>query len=240
MNRNALITGASKRIGRAMAEHLAAKGWNLVVHYNTSPGEAQELAAALSGKYPGQVFKTAGANFLNLGETQTLVATAIQKLGNLNLLVNNASVFEPGNISETPPELFDRQFAINFRAPFVLMQNFKNLCNEGNIVSLVDARITSNKPGYAAYTLSKKTLWKLTKMSAVEFAPAIRVNAIAPGLTLPPAGKGEDYLNRLAQNIPMKKTSGIEPVLKCLDFILENEHLTGQLLFADGGENLIK
>ena len=102
----------------------------------------------------------------------------------------------------------------------------------------MDTRITSNKSNFAAYSLSKKALWEFTKMAALELSPKIRINAIAPGVTLPPEDEDENYLNNLAQNIPMKKPGGIEPILQSVDFILENNHLTGQLLFADGGENL--
>jgi pteridine reductase len=97
-----------------------------------------------------------------------------------------------------------------------------------------------NKSDYSAYSLSKKGLWEITKMAALEFAPDIRVNAIAPGVALPPEGKDESYLTKLAENTPMKMPGGVEPILKSIDFILENEHLTGQLLFTDGGENLGK
>ena len=102
----------------------------------------------------------------------------------------------------------------------------------------MDTRITTNKSNYAAYTVTKKALWELTKMAALEFAPGIRVNAIAPGATLAPIGKGEEYLNNLAKKIPMQKPGGFDPILKSLDYILANSHLTGQLMFADGGENL--
>jgi NAD(P)-dependent dehydrogenase (short-subunit alcohol dehydrogenase family) len=118
------------------------------------------------------------------------------------------------------------------------MRDFANHCKFGNIINFVDTRITKNKSNFAAYSLSKKGLWELTKMAALEFAPEIRVNAIAPGVTLPPEDKDEKYLWNLAENIPMKKPGGLKPILNSLDFILENDHLTGQLLFADGGENL--
>lgn len=222
-----------------MAEHLASKGWNIIIHYNQSPIQATELVAELATKYPSQNFRSLQANLSDTVEVENIISSGIKVLGDLDLLINNASSFEPGFIAETSDDLLDRQFAVNFKAPFSLMSGFKNSCKEGNIINIVDTRITSNLANYAAYTLSKKMLWELTKMAAVEFAPEIRVNAIAPGLTLPPAGKDENYLNRLAQKIPMKKPGGIEPVLKCLDFILENSNLTGQLLFADGGENLI-
>jgi NAD(P)-dependent dehydrogenase (short-subunit alcohol dehydrogenase family) len=106
------------------------------------------------------------------------------------------------------------------------------------IINFTDTRIVNNKSNYAAYSLSKKALWEMTKMTALELAPHIRVNAIAPGLTLSPEGKGNDYLWKLAANIAMKRPGGLYPILKSLDYILDNDYLTGQLLFCDGGENL--
>ena len=155
-------------------------------------------------------------------------------------MVNNASVFDGSFLKKTSPELFDKQLDVNLKAPFFLMRDFANYCKKGNIINFVDTRITTNKSDFAAYSLSKKGLWEITKMAALEFAPEVRVNAIAPGVTLPPEDKDENYLEKLAQNIPMRKPGGVEPILKSIDYILENDHLTGQLLFADGGEKLGK
>jgi pteridine reductase len=238
MNRNALITGASRRIGKAIAEHLAGMGWSLIIHYNRSAGEAPALAKELSERYPAQKFAILKADLSVTDELETLVARSIRELGDLELLINNASVFDPGTIAATSADLFDFQIRVNLRAPFLLMRDFRNLCKQGNIINLADTRITGNQSGYAAYTLSKKALWELTRMAALEFAPDIRVNAIAPGVTLPSAYQEEEDFLRMAERIPMKRPGGLEPILKSLDFILDNDHLTGQLLFADGGENL--
>jgi NAD(P)-dependent dehydrogenase (short-subunit alcohol dehydrogenase family) len=238
MKQTALITGASKRIGKALAEHLAEKGWNVAVHFNSSGSLANKLVSELSAKYQGQKFAIFKTNLSEMTEVQMLISNVISDFGKIDLLINNASVFDASYLKKTSMELFDSQFNVNLKAPFFLIRDFANLCKTGNIVNFVDTRITSNKSNFAAYSLSKKALWELTKMAALELAPSIRVNAIAPGVTLPPDDKDENYLQNLAQNIPMKKPGGIEPIIKSLDFILENNHLTGQLLFADGGENL--
>ena len=238
MNQTALITGGSKRIGRAITEHLAKKGWNVIIHYNHSAETAIALVQDLSSKYPKQLFSSVTANLANSHEVLSLIPNIVEKRGPFDLLVNNASVFNKGDFKETSEELFDTQMNVNFKAPFFLMRDFANYCKKGNIINFVDTRITNNKSDYAAYSLSKKALWESTKMAALRFAPKIRVNAIAPGVTLAPADEGEEYLQKLAQTIPMKKPGGVEPIIKSINFILENDHLTGQLLFADGGENL--
>jgi pteridine reductase len=238
MNNTALITGASKRVGKALAEHLAAKGWNIIIHFNFSEKSALQLENVLRKKYPQQKFGRAKANFSVENEVERLIPLVVSEFGPFDLLVNNASVFNPGYLKETDAKLFDSQMNVNLKAPFLLIRDFAKNCKKGNIINFVDTRITTNKSNFAAYSLSKKGLWELTKMAALEFAPEIRVNAIAPGVSLPPEDKDEEYLWNLAESIPMKKPGGLAPILKSLDFILENDHLTGQLLFADGGENL--
>ncbi len=238
MNRTALITGAAKRIGKALAEHLAEKGWNIAMHFNTSESAAGKLADQLSKKYSRQKFKIFKAELDEESDVTALIPNVLAEFGEIQLLVNNASVFDKGYLKETSISLYDKQMNVNLRAPFILISTFANHCKKGNVINFVDTRVTSNKSNFTAYSLSKKALWELTKMAALELAPDIRVNAIAPGVTLAPEDKDEIYLQSLAQKIPMKKPGGLEPIIKSVDYILENDHLTGQLLFADGGENL--
>ncbi len=235
----ALITGAAQRIGKAMAEHLAARGWDIAIHYNQSVVKAAELARQLSEEHPGQRFMTFQADLLDDRETELLLPDVIEKMGKPALLINNASLFDPNTLAATSTAFFDQQITVNLKAPFILMREFINRCGEGLVINMADTRITSNQQGFAAYSLAKKSLWELTKMAAAAFGPDIRVNAIAPGLTLAPAGKGEAYLQKLAENIPLKRPGGIQPILDALDYILKNDYLTGQLLFCDGGQHLV-
>ena len=235
----ALITGAAQRIGRAMSEHLASQGWSLAIHCNRSKKDATALSHSLSQQFPDQAFMVFKADLSVNHEVENLVPEIIRKIGKPELLINNASVFEPGNLAQTSSLFFNRIIQVNLNAPFLLSRDFAILCKKGIIINFVDTRIVTHQSNFAAYTLSKKMLWELTKMGAMEFGPEIRVNAIAPGLTLPPEGKNEDYLLNLAGKIPMKRPGGVLPLLQALDYILTNDYLTGQLLFCDGGENLI-
>jgi NAD(P)-dependent dehydrogenase (short-subunit alcohol dehydrogenase family) len=162
----------------------------------------------------------------------------VEEMGKNDLMINNASAFKPAKLKSTTTSLLNHQMNVNFMAPFILSRVFASSFSSGIIVNFADTRIVNNQSEFAAYSISKKALWELTKMAALEFGPGIRVNAIAPGLTLPPGDKGEDYLLKLAGKIAMKRPGGLDPVLKSLDFILNNDYLTGQLLFCDGGENL--
>ena len=238
MNKTALITGAAKRIGKAMASHLASQGWNIAIHYNSSDVEASLFRNELIAAYPNQQFELFKADLNVADEVELLIPKVIEKMSGLELLINNASVFEPARLAETTTVFFDRQMNVNLKAPFILMRDFVQTLKSGVIINFVDTRIVTNQSKFAAYSISKKALWETTKMAALEFGPEIRVNAIAPGLTLPPEEKSEDYLWKLSEKIAMKRPGGLDPILKSLDYILNNDYLTGQLLFCDGGENL--
>lgn len=238
MTKTAFITGAAKRVGKAISLHLAAQGWNIALHYNSSESEAVLFQNELKSLFPNQQFELFRANLNNTNEVESLIAQVVQAMQNIDLLINNASVFEKGNFANTDTDFLDRQMNVNFKAPFILIRDFARLIKKGLIINFVDTRIVNNKSNFAAYSLSKKALWELTKMAALELGPHIRVNAIAPGLTLAPEEKGDDYLMKMAENIAMKRPGGLDPIMKSLDYILNNDYLTGQLLFCDGGENL--
>jgi NAD(P)-dependent dehydrogenase (short-subunit alcohol dehydrogenase family) len=238
MERTALITGGSKRLGRAFTEYLAGAGWNVIIHFNSSFTEVTELVKELKKRYPLQKFSALQADLTVASETETLIPKAVSEFGKIDLLINNASVFLPAHIVETTADLFDIHFNIHVRTPFFLIKAFAKHCKKGNVINIIDTRISSNKSDYAAYSLSKQGLWNLTKMAAFELAPEIRVNAIAPGIILPPEGKDMNYLRELADNVPMKRPGDVDSVLKSMDFILENDYLTGQIIYADGGQNI--
>ena len=238
MTKTAFITGAAKRVGKAISLHLAAQGWNIAIHYNSSETEAVSLQDELKSSFPHQQFELFRANLNHTDEVENLIPQVMQAMQNIDLLINNASVFDRGTFANTDTGFLDLQMNVNFRAPFILTRDFARLVKKGLVINFADTRIVNNKSNFAAYSLSKKALWEMTKMAALELGPNIRVNAIAPGLTLPPEEKGDDYLWKMAGNIAMKRPGGLYPVLKSLDYILDNDYLTGQLLFCDGGENL--
>lgn len=234
-----LITGSAKRIGKELALHLAKQSWNLALHYNTSKGEAIALRDYLKAIYPNQIFKVFCCNLSDEFACESLISEVYKEMGNINVLINNASVYTPKSIKETSLDLLNEQMNINFKAPFVLMRDFANICKSGVIVNFLDTRISKFLSEYAAYSLSKITLSHLTQMGALEFGPNIRVNGIAPGPTLAPCDAEANYLEDKASNTPMKIPGGILPILKSIDYILDNNSLTGQILYCDGGEHLI-
>jgi NAD(P)-dependent dehydrogenase (short-subunit alcohol dehydrogenase family) len=237
--KNALVTGAVKRLGKKISEQLADKGFNIALHYNSSKKEALDLQAKLIDLYPNQQFKIFQCDLSNELDLEQLMDKVMNYFNRLDLLVNNASVFDPGIIRETNSYLFNSQINVNLKAPFILSRDFVLNNKSGLIINMLDTRISGYSNSHAAYSISKVGLAHLTKMMALECGPDFRVNGIAPGATLPPEGKGLDYLENLALKTPMKLPGGVKPILQSLEYILENENLTGQILYCDGGEQLL-
>ncbi|WP_372751823.1 SDR family NAD(P)-dependent oxidoreductase [Labilibaculum sp.] len=238
-NKTALITGAAKRIGKSIAMHMAKNGFDIAIHYNSSKNDAIALQAFLMETYPDQKFKIFKCNLSRINDVETCMDKVLLHFEKIDVLVNNASVFDSGVIQETSVELLQNQMNVNLMAPFILCRDYAMNSQIGVIINLLDTRITTYSSSHAAYSLSKVAFAHLTKMSALEFSPAIRVNGIAPGATLPPENRGQSYLNKMAERTPMKEAGGILPILQSLDYILDNQNLTGQILFCDGGEQLL-
>jgi len=239
MAKVALITGSAVRLGHEIAQHLAKKGWDIALHYRSSTKEVSDVEAELKSDFPEQRFYAFQADLGDINQAQKLIKQVIKKFGELNLLINSASVFEPSSFKETSADSLIRHSQVNFVSPFLLMRDFANSMANGQIINIADTRITKNKSDFFAYSISKKSLWELTKMAALELAPHFRVNAIAPGAILAPAGKDRHYLEKVADLTPMKTPSGVISILKSIDYIIGNEDLTGQLIFCDGGAQLL-
>lgn len=230
----ALVTGGAKRIGRAISLGLASMGYDIALHYSaTDP--ADTMAAIKTHGVKCEAFQ---CDFTDGKAVLQLMARVKESLPGLGLLVNNASIFERSTIRETGAADFDRHLAVNFKAPYFLSRDFQSYFGKGHIINIIDSKVLQNASPYAAYLLSKKALKDFTLMAAKEFAPATRVNAVAPGLILPPAGLDEDYLERRAEGIPLKRTGSPADVFSAVRFLIENNFITGQILYIDGGENL--
>ncbi len=238
MAKVALITGSAVRIGREISHHLAIQGWNLALHYNSSSSEVTDFATLLQKNFPDQHFYIFKADLGDISQSSLLINRVIDQFGTLDLLINNASVFEASTLKKTTNDLFKQQTVVNYMTPFVLIRDFANKSNTGQVINMVDTRISNNKYDFFAYSLSKKVLTELTKMAALELAPKFRINAIAPGAAIAPVGKDNAYLEKIALNTPMKVPSGINPILKTIDYIIDNQDLTGQIIYCDGGSHL--
>ena len=232
----ALVTGCAKRIGRAIALTLARKGYDIAIHYNHSRQEADTLAEEIQAL--GRTSRIYQADLTEDEDILNLLPRVKADDLPLELLVNNASVFEPATIRETELELFDSHWAANFKAPYFLSRDFARLYRKGNIINLVDTRVANNDFAYAAYALTKKALAELTKMAALELAPDIRVNGVCPGFILLPPGADANAIEKIKQKVPLNRQGYVEPIEQAVEYVLDNDFVTGQLLFVDGGEHL--
>lgn len=237
--RAALVTGAAKRLGRAMAEDLGALGFAVAVHYNVSRREAEQVVAAVKAR--GAKAVALKADLANEREVKSLIARAAKALGPLGVLVNNASTFERDEALTATRASWDFHIEPNLRAPFVLAQDFaRQLPNkaEGAIVNLLDQRVWSLTPHFVSYTVSKYGLWGLTQTLALALAPRIRVNGIGPGPTLPSPRQTQAQFLRQFQSMPLGRGATPAEVCAALRYILGARAMTGQMIALDGGQHL--
>lgn len=237
--KGALVTGAAKRIGRALALDLAAAGYRVAVHYHRSADEAEALAQEIRAS--GGQAVAIGCDLSKESETQGLIARAAAAIGPLGLLVNNASVFEYDDLESATRASWDLHLETNLRAPLVLSQGFvENLPAEasGLIVNVIDARVLHPTPRHLSYTLSKAALWSLTQSLAAALAPRVRVNAIGPGPVLPSAGQSEAEFEARCAGLPLKRPAAPAEIAAALRLLIAAKSMTGQMIALDGGDHL--
>ncbi len=244
----ALVTGAGRRLGRAMALHLARRGHHVAVHYATSADAAEGVVAEIAAM--GRRGVALQADLLDEDAVQQLVPRASEALGTLTVLVNNASIFEHDNVRTATRESWDRHIESNLRAPFVLIQRFAEQVPEpgtdaagepvarGMVVNMIDQRVRKLTPEFMSYTVAKMGLWALTQTAAQALAPAVRVNAIGPGPTLQGARQSADHFARQRAATLLKRGAGPEDVTAALSYFLDAPAVTGQLICVDGGQHL--
>ena len=235
LGKTALVTGAARRIGRQIAIALAKAGTNVVIHYRRSAEEAESLRTELIQL--GVKAWLVRADFENL-EINTLFKDAVQYAGSIDFLVNNASSFVPRTVEDIEFTQLMRDLQVNAWSPFALSREFARHFGQGKIVNLLDTRVLGYDRSHMAYILSKKLLLAFTEIMAIEFAPRVTVNAVAPGLILPPEGKDEGYLDKLAPGIPLEKHGGSGDVSDAVLYLLGSGFVTGQVLYVDGGRHL--
>ncbi len=235
----ALVTGAARRIGRALALDLAKQGYAVAVHYNRSGAAAAELVDLIR-RNGGRAIGLA-ADLGREKEVQVLLPRATRALGPLGLLVNNAAVFDYDDIASADSDSWQAHLEPNLRAPLVLTQVFADglpAAQGGLVVNMIDSRVLSPTPHHLSYTLSKAALWSLTQSLAQALAPRIRVNAIGPGPVLPPLGQTEAQFESRCQRLPLGRPASLEEICAALRFLIAAKSVTGQMLALDGGNHL--
>ncbi|MEW2912991.1 SDR family oxidoreductase [Leisingera sp. JC11] len=245
----ALVTGAGRRLGRAMALELAAQGCDVAVHYASSADAAEETAAQIRAM--GRQAVPLAADLLEEAQAQALVPRAAAALGGpVTCLVNNASVFEHDTLATATRSSWDRHMGSNLRAPFVLLQAMAaqevaleaDAAGEprawGLAVNMIDQRVRKLTPEFMSYTLAKSALWTLTRTAAQALAPRIRVNAIGPGPTLQGPRQSEEQFARQRKSTILQRGADAGDVTAALSYLLRAKAVTGQMICVDGGQHL--
>ncbi|NQT26057.1 SDR family oxidoreductase [candidate division KSB1 bacterium] len=236
MKQVALITGGAKRIGKAIAIALAERGFDIALHYQNSEKAAEETASDI--RKLGVECVLFRCDLSDMQAVSELIPSVQNTLGQCDLLVNNASIFERAPLLETSLELMERTIQINLKAPIVLSKAFAKDGNQGHIINLLDTKITVDRSPYFIYTLTKKAIHDFTRMAAVELGPHIRVNGIAPGLILPSVDSSPEDFERMGEKTPLQMTGDPSNIIQAVLYLLDNLFVTGECLFVDGGEHL--
>ena len=239
MRGTALITGAARRIGRALALTAAEAGYDVAIHHRDAAEDAEQLAAEIHAL--GRKAEPLAAELTDEAQIASLVHRAAQALGPVTLLINNASVFRDDRIQTHTRDSWDSHFETNLRAPILLAQTFAAELPagaEGLIVNMLDQRVWKPNPQFFSYGLSRAALWSATQVLAQALAPRIRVNAIGPGPTLPSIHQTAEEFAAEAHNVPLQRRSSPEDVAAALRYLIDARQVTGQMIAVDGGQHL--
>ena len=236
--KTALITGAAKRIGKAITIGLAEQGTNVVIHYYKSENYSEALKDDVAKL--GVRSWLVRADLSDASSSRKLIERSSKLSGGIDILINNASIFSVGKIGGSNLEDINVNMLTNAWTPYLLSMCFSERTKYGRIVNLLDTRIAGYDFNHFAYYLSKKMLETLTESMALRLAPNITVNGVAPGLILPPRGESLTYLEQRKDTVPLKKYGSTAEVLHAILFLLRNDFVTGQIIYVDGGKHLIQ
>ena len=234
-----LVTGAARRIGKAIALDLAAHGYQIAVHANRSGAEAEAVAAAI--RDAGGVAEVFLADLTDMTAVRDLHVQVAERMSAPEIIVNNASMFQDDDVRGFDEELFDRHFAVHVKAPAVLAEAMAAALpdgGEGLIVNIIDQRVWKLTPRFFSYTLSKSALWTATRTMAQALAPRIRVNAIGPGPTLANERQKDSDFARQAASVPLGHGPQLAEFGATIRYLHGARSVTGQMIALDGGQHL--
>lgn len=236
MREAVIITGGARRVGAAMAVYFASKNFDIALHYNNSEDDALALQQKLRSL--GVNCELFQQDLRDTAKIPALMADIRAKMPNVVALINNASIFERAEFMETDEALFDRQLAVNFKAPFFLTQAFAKVFG-GSVINLLDTDIVTNQTSHFAYLLSKKTLAEFTKMAAKSLGSSVRVNGVCPTIVLPSNELDIDYMNKLEKTLPLQTQISLEEIAEVAYWLTQQKTITGQMIFVDGGKHVL-
>jgi len=232
----ALVTGGARRIGRAIALALAEAGVDVAIHYHESHKAADATAADVRQRGVNAV--TISADLTDPWVAEVMFDKAVEAIGPIDILVNNASTFLRSELLSCREEELQDAIRLHALSPLMLARRMAAAGHPGSVINLLDTRVARPDPAYAAYSISKRMLHDLTAMLALELAPAIRVNGVAPGPILPPEGADAALMEARAQALPLQRWGDPDDVAAAVLFLLRSSFITGQTVYVDGGSHL--
>ena len=238
-NRNLLITGAATRVGKAIAIHFAERGWNIALHYFKSSTKARKLKKIIEKCWVKVVLIK--ADLKDPSQVEKIVPLAKKKLGSIECLINNAALFEKDDITNFTTNSWNNHLNINLLAPTILTKQFAKQAPKktlSNIINIIDQRIFNLTPFFMSYTISKSGLQTLTKTMAMRLSPNIKVNAIAPGPTIKSKRQTTRHFRNQIKSTLLKKSVKVEDICNTIEFLINNNSITGQIIAVDSGQNL--
>ena len=241
MNKTIFITGAAKRIGKEIALTFKELGWNIIIHYNSSKSDANNLADQINKDNPNSA-KTVQGNLDVKEDVQKILNEVNDAFPSIDLLINNASTFYPTPIDEISEDHWEKLIGSNLKGPLFLIQGLKEKLKKsnGSIINITDTNLTKGVANYSIYSAAKAGLEAITKGLARELAPEIKVNAIAPGAMLEPPDVTwtEEQKNKVIETIPLKRMGSEKDIANAVKFLAYSEYITGQTIKVDGGRSL--
>ena len=239
-NKNLLITGGATRIGKEIAIHFSKKGWNIAIHYFKSSLKAKNLKKTIEeNSVKVALIK---ADLKNIKQVEKIIPLARKKLGTINCLINNAALFEKDDILNFTVKSWNDHLNINLLAPTVLTKQFAKQASKktiSDIINIIDQRVFKLTPIFMSYTLSKSALYTLTKTMAMRLSPNIKVNGIAPGPTIKSKRQSTKQIHQQPRSTLLKKPVGLKDICDTVEFLINNNSITGQVIAVDSGQNLM-
>ena len=241
MNKTIFITGAAKRIGKSIALTFKDLSWNIIIHYNSSKKDAEQLANEINKDNPDSAQIVQG-NLDKEEDIKKILNDIDGIFPSLDLLVNNASTFYPTPIEEISENHWEKLIGSNLKGPLFLIQGLKDRlkASNGSIINITDTNLSKGVPNYSIYSAAKAGLEAITKGLARELAPEIKVNAIAPGAMLEPPDVTwtEDQKDKIIESIPLNRMGSEQDIAEAVKFLAHSEYITGQIIKVDGGRSL--
>ena len=238
-NRVALVTGGARRVGAEIVRSFAVRGYDVLLHHGNSPDAANALAAELRSSHEVRI-EIVQEDLADVHAPPRIIDAAMRAFGALDVVVSSASVMMKHPFDAVTPEEWEQTSAINLRAPFFLMQAAARVMRDGGVIVQLSDHLAFETifPHLIPHQVTKAALTQLVRTTASAFAPRVRVNAVAPGLVLPPDDLSDETIERFLRDVPLGRSGTPHDVAQAIHFLVDAPYVTGIVLPVDGGRHL--